>query len=280
MKSYIDEINGFWKLQERNNLSTGQIALWFALMHINNQYSWQEWFPVASSKLVFLTDLSRAGVYKARNVLKQKGYIDYKDGAKSSHPAQYTILPFTKDSRQVGRQVGRQDGDIAQNQWLETVTDAQEEAPDTSGNTGSSTKLESNNNNIYITNTREKEKEKVKKEKEKDDAFARFAGDDAELLAALKDFEKMRKAMKKPLTDRAKELAVKNLQELSTSRADMIEILNRSTLNCWQGLFPLPVESPERKGRTSSVRSNSGDSENTTAREWGLEYCDFSKSTS
>ena len=153
MKSYIDEINGFWKLQERNNLSTGQIALWFALMHINNQYSWQEWFPVASSKLVFLTDLSRAGVYKARNVLKQKGYIDYKENEKKTIPARYTMLSLGQD----GRQDGRQDGDIAQNQCLETVTDAQEETPDASGNTGSNTKLESNNNNnIYITSSEEK----------------------------------------------------------------------------------------------------------------------------
>lgn len=35
--NYIAEINSFWDSTILNPLSTGQVALWFGLMHINNK---------------------------------------------------------------------------------------------------------------------------------------------------------------------------------------------------------------------------------------------------
>lgn len=61
----------------------------------------------------------------------------------------------------------------------------------------------------------------------------------SEFDEALKDFEDMRKKIKKPLTDRAKEMVLKKLSTLSTIESVQIEILNQSTMNCWQGIFPL-----------------------------------------
>ncbi|MDD5792271.1 MAG: hypothetical protein PUD22_06795 [Erysipelotrichaceae bacterium] len=56
---------------------------------------------------------------------------------------------------------------------------------------------------------------------------------------ALLDFEEMRKKIRKPLTDSAKKMILKKLESMTTDRVEQIEILNQSTMNCWQGLFPL-----------------------------------------
>lgn len=67
------------------------------------------------------------------------------------------------------------------------------------------------------------------------DAFADFAREDEELLEALRGYEEMRKKIKKPMTDRAKQLAVSQLA-LHT-RDKQISMLNESIQNSWAGLF-------------------------------------------
>jgi len=53
-------------------------------------------------------------------------------------------------------------------------------------------------------------------------------------------FEEMRKKIKKPLTGKARVLLSKKLQDLTNGNVQAkIEILNQSTMNCWQGLFAL-----------------------------------------
>lgn len=71
----------------------------------------------------------------------------------------------------------------------------------------------------------------------REDAFSAFCGDDTELLKALRDFEEMRKKIKKPLSDRARELLLKKLQEFP--QTEWVEIINQSVFHSWQGIFPL-----------------------------------------
>ncbi len=60
------------------------------------------------------------------------------------------------------------------------------------------------------------------------------------LEIALIDFEEMRKKIKKPLTERAKELVLKKLETMSGGDTDCkIKILEQSIMNCWQGIFEL-----------------------------------------
>ena len=58
-------------------------------------------------------------------------------------------------------------------------------------------------------------------------------------LKTWKDFKDMRIKKKKPLTDRAEELILKDLDKLSENEKEQIMILNQSIKNCWQGVFPL-----------------------------------------
>lgn len=78
---------------------------------------------------------------------------------------------------------------------------------------------------------------KVLPKKDKEDTFVDFAQDNVELLEALKDFEQMRKQIKKPLTDKAKKMVCDKLSTFP--REQWVAILNQSTMNCWQGLFDL-----------------------------------------
>lgn len=71
------------------------------------------------------------------------------------------------------------------------------------------------------------------------DAFAAFAAGNRRLLSALDAFAEMRRKIRKPLTQRAKELTVQDLKKLSENPEDWVEILNQSVKNSWQGVFPL-----------------------------------------
>lgn len=63
---------------------------------------------------------------------------------------------------------------------------------------------------------------------------------DSVLDGAFKAYVQMRVKIKKPMTDRAIELAMKELEKLSGGDADTaVAILEQSILNSWQGLFAL-----------------------------------------
>lgn len=73
----------------------------------------------------------------------------------------------------------------------------------------------------------------------KADAFVSFASNNEKLLSALRDFEQMRKSIKKPMTEKAKEMLLTKLKGLSSNSTEQVEILNNSVLHCWQSVFPL-----------------------------------------
>ena len=98
-REYITEIKEFYNLIENKSLSTGQIALWHALMYINNKCYWENDFSVSNIALQLYTGLSRSGISKARNELKQKGLIDFVSG-KTGQTATYTIKTLSGSAHQ------------------------------------------------------------------------------------------------------------------------------------------------------------------------------------
>ena len=54
---------------------------------------------------------------------------------------------------------------------------------------------------------------------------------------AWQGFEEMRKKERHPLTERARKLAITDLEKLRASGSDPTEVLNQSTLKAWRGLF-------------------------------------------
>ncbi len=71
------------------------------------------------------------------------------------------------------------------------------------------------------------------------DVFGEFAQGNNRLLEALKDFEDMRKQIKKPMTDKAKTLLVGKLGKLAESPEAQIAILQQSILHSWQDVYAL-----------------------------------------
>lgn len=96
------------------------------------------------------------------------------------------------------------------------------------------------------TDIRDRDKSKENRDKRTDtrgkekkaDAFSELAGDDTDLLDALNDFEKMRKSVKKPMTDRAKKMLVNKLQR-EFQPSIWIPVLEQSIKNCWLDVYPL-----------------------------------------
>lgn len=67
------------------------------------------------------------------------------------------------------------------------------------------------------------------------------------LKETLLEFIKMRKLIKKPLTDKALKLTMSKLDKLAQTDTAKIHILEQSIESCWQGIYPLKEEKP--KGR-------------------------------
>jgi len=65
-----------------------------------------------------------------------------------------------------------------------------------------------------------------------------------ELLQRLKEFLEMRKAIKKPMTDRAKSELLSKLDKLASTDEEKIAILDQSIFNSWQGVFALKQTLP------------------------------------
>lgn len=73
---YFKLVREFYVRQSVNPLSTGQIALWHGLVQQSNQLGWPREFNMPNRTLEMLTGLSRQGIVKARNALKQSGLIE------------------------------------------------------------------------------------------------------------------------------------------------------------------------------------------------------------
>lgn len=70
--------------------------------------------------------------------------------------------------------------------------------------------------------------------------FERFSSGNHDLLSALKEWREMRIRMKKPLTEKAAELNLKDLQQLSGGDEQMmVAIVSQSIKRGWQGFYAL-----------------------------------------
>ncbi len=91
------------------------------------------------------------------------------------------------------------------------------------------------NNTVLNTTVNNKKK---KKETGLDKIIADYTNN-SELQDSIREFIKMRKSIKKPMTNRALELLLSKLDKLSGSVKGKVDILNQSIFNSWQGIFPL-----------------------------------------
>ena len=66
------------------------------------------------------------------------------------------------------------------------------------------------------------------------------------MVERLNDFIKMRKAIKKPLTDRALKILLNKLKKITSSEEEMQVVIDRSILNSWQDVYELKPEEKKK----------------------------------
>ena len=89
-------------------------------------------------------------------------------------------------------------------------------------------------NNTNINNKKESKKE------ETFDDIINANCQNEKLKETLQEFIKMRKLIKKPLTNRALKVIIKKVKELSNDKGNIaIAILEQSITNCWQDVYEL-----------------------------------------
>ena len=93
--NYIQEINSFYNWLESNPLPKNAIALWHALMAVNNKTGWISDFTVSLSALELKTGMNKSEICKARARLESEHRIKWaKRGGNNC--AVYTLLAFEK----------------------------------------------------------------------------------------------------------------------------------------------------------------------------------------
>ena len=102
----ILQVKAFNKLHLRDPFSKGQFMLFHALLDVNNDCGWLEWFDVALSRLELFSRLSREGIQKARAELVERGLIEFKRNG--TRAGSYRLKKLYEDSTQVSTQTSTQ----------------------------------------------------------------------------------------------------------------------------------------------------------------------------
>ena len=102
--------------------------------------------------------------------------------------------------------------------------------------------------NNTINNTVDNKKERKKGAEQTDyDQIINSLIFNEEVKNELYEFIKMRKFIKKPLTNKGLELIIDELFKLSTNPDEQIEILDNSIANNWAGLYPLKTNQQQER---------------------------------
>ena len=134
--------------------------------------------------------------------------------------------------------------------------------------------------NAYVisnSNSKNKEKDNNKKEKESNlDKIISTYTNNVDLIEAVKDFIKMRKAIKKAVTDRALKGILTKLDKFGNSDIEKISILENSIENCWVSVYELKNKKPSAvtDGKKKRVFNNniSNNNKNYTQKIEGSKF--------
>lgn len=151
--NYIDLINSFWDSATTNPLSTGQVSLYFALLHVCNRSYWTEWFAAPNQVLSVLTGLSRSGILKARNELKQRGLIDFRERGTKATYYKLTMLNSNQESAQESIQTSVHIANSVQDSTQNSMQDGVQDGTQDSVQNGST---------LYKTKDKRQDKDKNK----------------------------------------------------------------------------------------------------------------------
>lgn len=223
--NYITLINSFWDSATTNPLSTGQVSLYFALLHVCNRSNWTEWFQAPNQVLSVLTGLSKSGILKARNELKQRGLVDFKErGTKATIYKLSTISTTMSNSTRDSVQDSTRNGVQNSNQ-------------------------NSERNGVQKSDTKERERIRQDKKSISNEIQEKCAQRSApeEVECALEEFCICREAMGAPVAGNAVVLILERLESLAPGdHAAWVSLLRQSVRNGWKDVYPLKEAQAEK----------------------------------
>lgn len=73
---------------------------------------------------------------------------------------------------------------------------------------------------------------------------------------AWQDFTDMRKKIKAPMTEKAKQMVINKLDSFKTDGHNITEILNQSTMNSWKSVFPVKSNGKQQQLEKSKKRQS------------------------
>lgn len=99
--------NRFWQEGEYAPFSTSEIALYFYLLHRANTRRWQMPLRCPTAMICCHLKITRQNIVKARESLRQRGFITYTPGKGKDTPSLYTIVenPDTSASDELSGQL-------------------------------------------------------------------------------------------------------------------------------------------------------------------------------
>ena len=187
-------------------------------------------------------------IQKTKQTLKEHGLIDIvqrrKDGKIEGWFIKVSYLVSERKADEI--KINVQESNNTQNEQVENCTSGNEET------NALKEKIKCLEKEIEVLKDNKKERKPKKQTKSYDEQIAEYTGNE-ELQNALKAFVQMRSFIKKPMTEYALKLMLKNLDELGNNDTTKIAILNQSITHNWQGIFPLKDEytkqgkQPEKK---------------------------------
>jgi len=169
------------------------------------------------------------------------------DRFKISESKVQRILKSFESEQQIEQQNGNKNRLITVVSWHDYQSDEQQDEHQM--NNKRTTTEQQLNTNKNVKNV----KNKRTKEINTNTAFEAYTSNPI-LIETLESFIEFRKKIKKPMTDKAIQLLLANLDKLSTSENDKMAILNQSIMNGWQGVFPLKETAGNQHRQLSPVK--------------------------
>lgn len=176
-------------------------------------------------------------IQKTKQTLKEHGLIDIvqrrKDGKIEGWFIKVSYLVSERKADKI--KINVQESNNTQNEQVENCTSGNEET------NALKEKIKCLEKEIEVLKDNKKERKQKKQTKSYDEQIAEYT-ENEDLQNALKAFVQMRSFIKKPMTEYALKLMLKNLDELGNNDTTKIAILNQSITHNWQGIFPLKDE--------------------------------------
>ena len=231
MLTLIDRFRMFARAASVDDrIGSTEIAVYTMLLSIDNDLLFQEWFGCSDRRLQDMTQVGSVHtITKAKNRLKQLGWVDFKASGKKT-----TLYKLTIPSSAT---------ECATDTATECAAEILPTATDTATDTATECATECATDTAALrrqdkTARQDKTKKKIQKEKPLDVLISGYS-QNPDLLEALRGFVEMRKEKKAPLTEHALSLLLKRLDGLGHSDAEKVEIVNQSVMNSWKGFFAL-----------------------------------------